>query len=106
MLAITTATMAARIEAPNSASPTMTCPNSIRKRPTSSATGTAATRSTASSAAAMTAFVDQLIVLIVRAVYPTAISLTPHQVLLLKICRVDVGRKHDQTPTGLGVAEE
>jgi hypothetical protein len=45
----------------------------------------------------MTAFVDQLIVLIVRAVYPTAISLTPHQVLLLKICRVDVERKHDRS---------
>ena len=68
MLAITTATVAARIDPPNSASPAMTCPNSIMKMPTSSATGTAATSSTANSAAAMTAFVDQLIVLIVRAV--------------------------------------
>src|ERR1700722_2217708 len=92
MLAITTATSAARIDPPNRASPAITCPNSIMKTPTNSATGTAATSSTANSAAAITAFVDQLIVLIVRAVYPTAISLTPQQVLLLKICRVDVGR--------------
>jgi len=49
----------------------------------------------------MTAFVDQLIVLIVRAVYPTAISLTPQQVLLLKICRVDVGRNTTRPRPGL-----
>jgi hypothetical protein len=50
----------------------------------------------------MTAFVDQLIVLIVRAVYPTAISLTPHQVLLLKICRVDGERNTTRPRPGLG----
>jgi hypothetical protein len=54
----------------------------------------------------MTAFVDQLIVLIVRAVYPTAISLTPHRVLLLKICRVDGERNTAADRVGLYEIEE
>src|SRR5690349_1036202 len=57
--AATMATMAARIEAPNSARPPTTWPSSIKIRPTKNAAGTAATSSTASTPSTITARADQ-----------------------------------------------
>ena len=73
MPATATATAAARIEPPDSASPPVTCPSIIMTTPASRATGTAATSSSASSVTAITALAD---LSGVRSAYQLVIMLT------------------------------